>query len=97
LIDELEEQVGTATGDGEVTDLVHDQQRGSGVEADLLGQSSLTFGLRQSIDQFGQSAAIHATARQQVQHMGLGCQSARKTDPSLASKIDPLNAVCSGA
>ncbi len=61
-VDQLEEQVGAALGDRQVADLIDNEQRGSGVEADLLGQSSLAFSLDQGIDQFGQGGSVDALA-----------------------------------
>ena len=61
-VDELEEQIGATGGDGEVADLVDDQQRGPGIEADLLGQPALPLGLAQRCNQIGQGRAIDALA-----------------------------------
>ena len=61
-VDQLEEQVGAAGGDRQVADLVDDEQRGARVEADLLGQSPLAFGLVQRRDQIGQGGAVDASA-----------------------------------
>jgi hypothetical protein len=49
-IDQLEEQVGAATGDGQVADFVDDQQLGAGIEADLLAEPALALGLGQRLD-----------------------------------------------
>jgi hypothetical protein len=57
-IDQLEEQAGAPAGDGQVADLVDDQQRGAGVEADLFAQAPLTFGLGQRFDQLGEAAPV---------------------------------------
>ena len=61
-VDQLEEQVGAAGGDGQIADLIDNQQGGPGIEADLLGQSALAFGLAQRRDQVGQGCAINASA-----------------------------------
>jgi len=57
-VDELEEQVGAARGDGEVTDLVDDQQTAVVEVADFLGEASLAFGAAQHFDQLGEGAAV---------------------------------------
>ena len=61
-VDELEEQVGAAGCDRKVADLIDNQQGGPGIEADLLGQPALTFGLTQRRDQFGQGCAVNASS-----------------------------------
>ena len=61
-VDQLEEQVGAAAGDGQISDLVDDEQRGAGVEADLLAQAPLAFGLGQRLDQLGEAAPVDAAA-----------------------------------
>src|SRR5262245_25556819 len=45
--DELEEQVGAWTVDGQIADLVHDEQTGDGVELELVIQSALGEGAGQ--------------------------------------------------
>ncbi len=60
--DQLEEQVGAFPGQGQVADLVDDQQCGPGVEAQLGGELSGAVGQRQRVDQFGQGAAVDAFA-----------------------------------
>ena len=57
-IDQLEEQVGAAAGDGQVADLVDDQQRSAGVEADLVAEPTLALGLGQRLDQLGQARPV---------------------------------------
>ena len=57
---QLEEQVGPANCDGRISDLIHDEQRHSGVEADFLGKPSLTFSLEQGIDEFCQDCPVDA-------------------------------------
>lgn len=49
-------------GDGQVTDLVDDQQGGPCVEAELFDQASFAFGLGQRLDQFGQGCTVNALA-----------------------------------
>ena len=59
-VHELEEQVGATAGDGQVADLVDDQQRRPGIEPDLLWQSTLAFGLGEALDKLGQRGAVDA-------------------------------------
>ena len=44
-VDQLEEQVAGAGADGEIADLIDDQQRGAAQEANALAQSPFAFGL----------------------------------------------------
>jgi hypothetical protein len=80
-VDQLEEQVGAAAGDGQIPDLVDDEQRGAGIEADLFGQAPLSFSLGQRLDQFGEAAPVdtaacfhrgHADGRGEVAFPGAG-------------------------
>ena len=59
-VDELEEQVGGAAVDGDVADLVDDEQRGAGEEADLLGEAVLAPGLGEGLDEFREGRAVDA-------------------------------------
>ena len=59
---ELEEEVGPSRGNRQVADLVDDQERGAGMEADLLRQPALPLGLAQRFDQFGKARSIDAPA-----------------------------------
>lgn len=52
-VDELEEQIAAAVDDGEIPDLVDDQQTWPAEEADTLLQSELPFGTRDRGDQSG--------------------------------------------
>lgn len=61
-VDQLEEQVGAPAGDRQISDLVDDEQRGAGIEADLFAQAPLTFSLGQRFDQFGEAATVYALA-----------------------------------
>lgn len=80
-VDQLEEQVGAAAGDGQIPDLVNDEQRGSGIEADLFAQAPLAFGLGERFDQLGKAAPVdaapcfhrgHADGRGEVAFPGAG-------------------------
>ncbi len=53
-VDELEEQAGASGGDGEVADLVDDEQRGAGEEAELLDEPPLPLGLGEGRDDLGE-------------------------------------------
>ncbi|GJE68457.1 hypothetical protein LNAOJCKE_5701 [Methylorubrum aminovorans] len=53
-VDELEEQVAATGDDGEVADLVHDQQRGPAEIADALAQGAVALGLGQRGHEVGQ-------------------------------------------
>ena len=44
-VDQLEEQVACTGADGEIADLIDDQQRGAAEEADALAQAPFAFGL----------------------------------------------------
>ena len=44
-VDELEEEDGAASGDGQVADLVDDQERGVGQGLEALGEASRSLGL----------------------------------------------------
>ena len=46
-VDQLEEEVGPSGCDGQVSDLIDDQQRRPGIEPDLFAQPSLSFRLAQ--------------------------------------------------
>ncbi len=61
-VDELEEQVGAARRDREITDLVDDQQRCPGEEADLLPERAFTFGLGKLGDQIGERDEVDRLA-----------------------------------
>ncbi|WP_422663742.1 hypothetical protein [Sphingobium sp.] len=50
-VDELEEEVGAVWGDRQVSDLVDDEQRCPGEEADLLPQRAFAFGFGKLSDQ----------------------------------------------
>jgi len=58
-IDELEEQIGAAGGDRQITDLIDDQQARSNQEADLVGQTALSLGPVEGLYQLGERTAIH--------------------------------------
>ena len=91
-VDELEEQVGSATGDRQIPDFVDDQQRSPCVEADLLRQTSLSFSLRQTIDELGQSATIDASACLHGSDAEGGCEMAL-TCAGRAEEVQNLSAV----
>lgn len=63
----------------DVPDFIHDQERWSCIEADLVGQASLTLSLDQGLDELGQCCAIdlpsslhsrYAQCRRQVRLAG---------------------------
>ena len=62
-VDELEEQVAAAGDDGQVSDLVDDQESEAAEEADLLAQGSFALRLCQGADQVGQSGEVDAFGR----------------------------------
>jgi hypothetical protein len=62
-VDQLEEEIGAIGGDGQIADLVDDQQGCAAVEADLLDQAALSFSPGQPLDQLGKGAAVDALAR----------------------------------
>lgn len=59
-VDQLEEQIGPACCDGQVANLVDNEQGCPCIEPDLLDQAAFAFGFGQSLDQFCQRAAIDA-------------------------------------
>jgi hypothetical protein len=61
-IDELEEQVAAARNDRQISDLVHDQERGPAKESDALAQLPFPFGLGESTDDVGEACEVDATA-----------------------------------
>lgn len=80
-IDELEEQIGAAGRDRQITDLIDDQQARSNQEADLVGQATLSLGPVEGLDQLGERTAIntapgldgrHAERRRQMALAGSG-------------------------
>ncbi|TCU06270.1 hypothetical protein EV132_1323 [Rhizobium sullae] len=52
-VDELEEQVASASDDREITDLVNDQETGPAEEGDAFLKSSFAFGSRQGRNEIG--------------------------------------------
>ena len=61
-IDELEEQIAAAGRDRQVSDLVDDQQRGSGQEADAFPELAFALGLGQRGDDVGERGEVDAAA-----------------------------------
>ena len=61
-VDQLEEQVAGAGADGEIADLIDDQQRGAAEEADALAQASFAFGLGERVDDVGERREVDAAA-----------------------------------
>ena len=61
-VDQLKERICAACGDGQIADLVDDEQGRPCIEADFLNQSAFPFGLAQRLDQFGERRAIDAPA-----------------------------------
>jgi hypothetical protein len=60
-VDQLEEEIASARGDGQVSDLVDDQQRGAAQISDSFAQSALAFGLRKGSDELGERNKINTT------------------------------------
>ncbi|WP_456306655.1 hypothetical protein [Nguyenibacter vanlangensis] len=50
-------------GDRQVSDFIHDQQRGTGLETDLFREAAFALGASKRLDQFGEGAAIDAASR----------------------------------
>ena len=61
-VDELEEQVAAAGNDRQVSDFIHDQQRGATQEANALAQLAFPFGLGERTDDIGQACEVDAAA-----------------------------------
>ncbi len=61
-VDELEEQVASASDDREITDLVNDQETGPAEEADAFLKSSFAFGSGQGRNEIGQWEEVDAFA-----------------------------------
>ena len=61
-VDELEKQIAAAGHDGQVADLVDDQQRGAGKEPDALVQTAFALGAGELAEQVGQGAEVDAAA-----------------------------------
>ena len=61
-VDELEEEIAAAGRDGEVADLVDDEQREAAVVADPLAKSAVAFGLGERGDDVGERAEVDAAA-----------------------------------
>lgn len=61
-VDELKEQIAAVGADGQVTDLVDDEQAVACKEAHALRQVSLPLGLGHRVDDLGQRAEVHALA-----------------------------------
>ena len=59
-VHQLEEEVGTAVGDGQIADLVDDQVRCAVVKTQLFDQPALALRPGEGFDQFGEGAAIDA-------------------------------------
>jgi len=58
----LKEQVPASGNNGQVADLVHDQERGPAKEADALAQFAFAFGFGESADDVGKAGEADATA-----------------------------------
>ena len=61
-VDELEEEVAAAGHDGQVSDLVDDQKRGTAQIADALAQCALAFGLGEDSDEICERDEVDAFA-----------------------------------
>src|ERR1700709_275312 len=61
-VDELEEQVAAAGDDGEVSDLVDDEQGEATEVADPFAQAAFPFGLGERGDDIGERAEVDAAA-----------------------------------
>ena len=72
-VDELEEEITAAGGDGQIADFVYNEQRCTTQEADFLAQRSLAFGLGKRSDQVRQRDKVDALAR----FDGLDCEGCR--------------------
>lgn len=59
-VDELEEQIATVGADGQVADLVDDEQAVTGKEAHALRQVALSLGLGHRVGDLGQRAEVDA-------------------------------------
>src|SRR5262249_8341032 len=61
-IDELEEQIAAARNDRQISDFIHDQERGPAKESDALAQLPFPFGFGESTDDIGKACEVDATA-----------------------------------
>ena len=59
-VDQLEEQVAGTGADGEIADLVDDQQRRAAEEADALAQAAFAVGLGEAVDDVGERREVDA-------------------------------------
>jgi hypothetical protein len=59
-VDELEEQIAAAVDDGQIADLIDDQQRGAAEEPDALLQTAFALRPSQMAEQIGQCAEVDA-------------------------------------
>ena len=62
-IDELEEQIGSPRRDRQISDLINDQESGSGEEANLLPERAFALSLGELGDQVGQWNKVDAPSR----------------------------------
>ena len=91
-VDQLKEQVPAAGDDGEVADLVDDQQLGPAEEPDALAERALAFGLGERADEFGQRGEVDAAAS--VHRLdGERDGQVRLAASGLAEEVDDLVAV----
>lgn len=58
VVDELEEEVCAARGDGQIADLVDDQQTVAAEEAELFTQATIPFGPAERLDDLGEGGAV---------------------------------------
>src|SRR5262249_9842146 len=61
-VDQLEEQIAGASADGEIADLINDEQRGAAKEADAFAQTSFAVGLGERVDDIGERREVDAAA-----------------------------------
>lgn len=83
----MEEQVHAALCDGQIADLVHDQQGRTGIEADLVGEPAFAFGFDQGFDQLGQCGAVDLLSGR---YSGdpQGCRQVRFAGAGRAKEVD---------
>src|ERR1700694_2522083 len=61
-IDELEEQVAASGDNGQISDLIHDQERSPAKEANALAQLPFAFGSGEGADDIGKAGEVDTTA-----------------------------------
>jgi hypothetical protein len=61
-VDQLEEQIAGTSPDGEIADLINDEQRRAAEEADTFAQTSFTVGLGERVDDVGERREVDPAA-----------------------------------